>query len=72
MKKYKIVKHYYGPDDYLYRIYKRDFLFIWKWLTSYSTVERCEKEIHSWEEQERAERLVIANTPASRVVKYLG
>ncbi|MNC39692.1 hypothetical protein D3C75_883620 [compost metagenome] len=72
MKKYKIVQHYLSPDDYMFRIYKRYWLFFWERITSYNTLEQCEKTIHYWEEARRAERLEIANTPASKVVKYLG
>ncbi|MNN66222.1 hypothetical protein D3C81_1817850 [compost metagenome] len=56
----------------MFRIYKRYWLFFWERITSYNTLEQCEKTIHYWEEARRAERLEIANTPAPKLVKYLG
>lgn len=71
MKRYKIVKTYISPTDYMFRIYKRQWLFFWSWETSCSTIERCKHQIASWIEEKHKQQKEIANTPKSKVVEYL-
>jgi hypothetical protein len=73
MKRYKIVQHYTDPDEYMFRIYERTWWFFgWNWITSYSTVERCEIYIADVEREERNQLDIIKNTPGDKLVKYIG
>lgn len=70
MKKYKIVKHYVSPIEHMFRIYKRENLFFWKWETSYSTIEKCQEMIAYWKACAIEQRAIIDNTPKAKVVAY--
>lgn len=72
MKQYKIVKHYTAPDDYIYRIYKREFLFFWSLETAYSTIERCESTIAGWKQDKIDIREYVKAIPKPTTVGYYG
>lgn len=43
MTKFKIVKHFFdNSGNYLYRVYRRQYLFFWEHVDSYNTVYECE------------------------------
>lgn len=71
MKKFKIVKHYVSPEEYMYRIYKRENLIFWKWITSYKELETCEEMIAIWHANEKNNADNKRNTPKPELVSYL-
>ena len=71
MKKFKIVKHYVSPEEFMYRIYKRENLIFWKWITSYSELESCEEMIAIWHAKEKHTADNKRNTPKPELISYL-
>ena len=71
MKKFKIVKHYVSPEEFMYRIYKREKLIFWKWITSYSKLESCEEMIANYLTKEKSHAENKRNTPKPKLVSYL-
>lgn len=62
MKRFKIVKHYHGPDAYLYRVYERYNLFFWSYKAACSTIEQAKHTIASYieaEERKKSEKKMI-------------
>jgi hypothetical protein len=72
MKRFKITKKYYSsdPNDYLYRVYERSFLFMWDCLSSHKSLERAEHHIASILESEERERLTRP-IKSEEVVSYV-
>lgn len=71
MKRFKIVQHFTSNSDHMFRIYERKHLFFWQWLTSYTTIERCEQAISEWLAEEQAQRDEKASIPADKVIGYV-
>lgn len=71
MKQYKIVEHHISPTEHMFRIYKRENIFFWRWVTSFSTIDKCEKHIYWIKASEIQEKARKDNTPKSKTVAYL-
>ena len=73
MTRFKITKKYYSPDrnDFLYRVYERDFLFFWKSLSSHNSLEHSNHYIASILEAETREKRKMTTTPKAELVSYL-
>lgn len=71
MKQYKIVKHYVDPEAFIYRIYKRQYVFFWSHLASRSSIEGCESYIAQELLEAEVERNHLHNTPADKTLMYL-
>lgn len=72
LNKYKIVKHYNSPTDYIYRLYTRIWFFFWEYTTAYSTVEQCEGYIKDKAYEKQAQLEFRKNTPKPVTVKVIG
>ena len=71
MKRFKIVQHWISPEDFLYRVYERECLFFWKYLSGRSSIEGCHKYIEHVLKGEESERTFKNNTPSPEVIKYV-
>ena len=71
MKRFKIVKHYYSANDFMYGVYERYSLFFWKYFGGFETIEKAEHNIKSKIAYEKEQADLKRNTPKNKVVKYV-
>jgi hypothetical protein len=71
MKRFKIVQHFTDASDHMFRIYERRNFFFWQWVTSFSTIEKCNHHIACILEKEERDRQKVKNTPADKVIAYV-
>lgn len=70
-KEWKIVKHYMNKDDFLYRIYRREWFFFWSWEATRTTIESCSYYINEVIQEETIASEIIENTPKDELITYL-
>lgn len=71
MKQYKIVKHHVSPDEFLFRVYKRECFFFWELKTTYQHLSSAERDIHNAIQKSKQKELDKAATPKDQVIMYL-
>lgn len=67
---FKIVKHWHSsdPDDFIYRVMRRQYLFFWSYESAHSSIENAKHRIACTLEEEARVITNIRETPRDEIV----